>query len=78
MLMAAVRVRQIADAYDLPYDRGTVAQYGTTDLRDRYCQPLPPANGNPYGQAPFAGVYAWMLANPIRRGSEAGRGQGRR
>ena len=69
MIIAAVRIRQIADAFDLPYDRGTVAEYGTTELRDRYCKPLPPANGKPYGQAPFAGVYARMVASPITRES---------
>jgi hypothetical protein len=69
IMIGAVRTRQIADAYDLPYDRGTVAEYATTEMRDRYCAPLPPADGKPYGQAPFAGAYARMTANPIRRGA---------
>ena len=34
MIIAAVRIRQIADAYDLPYDRGTIAEYATTELRE--------------------------------------------
>ena len=70
MIIGAVRIRQIADAYDLPYDRGTVAEYATTEMRDRYCKALPPANGKPYGQAPFAEAYERMLANPITRESE--------
>jgi len=67
MLVGAVRMRQIADAYDLPYDRGTVGEYATTGLRDSYCAPIPPADGRSYGQAPFTNTYQRMIDNPITR-----------
>jgi hypothetical protein len=72
LLISSVRIRQIADAYGLPYDRGTVDEYAQTVLRDRYCTPLPPSDGKPYGQAPFSNTYQRMLDNPITRESESG------
>jgi hypothetical protein len=75
MLIGAVRMRQIADAYELPYDRGTVAEYATSNLRDHYCAPLPPPDGKSYGQAPFANSYERMMANPITRDNEAAIGK---
>ena len=69
MVLSAVRLRQIADAYDLPYDRGTVAQWANDSLARRYCAPIPPPNGKGYGQAPFSGSYRRVLQNPILRDS---------
>ena len=65
MLTASMRIHQIADAFDLPYDQGTVAEYASSKVPRRYCGPLPAATGKDYGQAPFADAYEHMLANPI-------------
>lgn len=69
MLLSALRLRQLADAYDLPYDRGTVAEWADDTLARRYCAPIPPANGKAYGQAPFSGAYRRVLLHPILRDS---------
>lgn len=69
MVLSAVRLRQIADAYDLPYDRDTVAEYTNDGLARRYCAPIPPPNGKGYGQAPLSGAYRRVLEHPILKDS---------
>jgi hypothetical protein len=75
MLMGSVRSRQMADAFDLPYDRGSFAEHADSSLPARYCSPLPPPDGKPYGQAPFEGIYERMLANPISKDRRSGAGR---
>jgi hypothetical protein len=65
MLIAAMRIHQIADAFDLPYDRNTVHEYASSATPASYCGPLPRANGRGYGQAPFANAYEQIKAHPI-------------
>jgi hypothetical protein len=72
IVIGAVRTRQRADAYDLPYDRNTVAEYAGDRLKARYCAPLPAPDGKPYGQAPFATAYERMLANPYSEHHRSG------
>lgn len=65
VIISVVRLRQIADAYDLPYDRATVAEIATDKLARQYCAPIGPATAKSYGAAPFAGVHRRLLERPI-------------
>jgi len=65
IVMSAQRLHQIADAYDLPYDRGTVAEYSRRDLGARYCAPIGPPGTAGYGAAPFARAYQSVRDKPI-------------
>ena len=67
MGMAAVRLAQVVDAYDLPVDRGDVVKYGGLPLSTYgFCQPLgavPPS----YEAAPLPFAVEHARANPITR-----------
>jgi hypothetical protein len=67
IVMSAERLRQMADAYDLPYDRNTVAEVVGDPVKLATCTPIQPHAGEAYGQAPFANVLRDVRANPILR-----------
>ena len=59
---------QMADAYDLPVNRETVAQFGAAPI-DRYCGPIRKAGGESYGEAPMGNMVDRVQKNPITRES---------
>jgi hypothetical protein len=65
---AGLRVRQVIDAWNLPYDRRIFDSYADVKPADvAICQPMggaPPAH---YGAAPFMGSLERIRANPITR-----------
>lgn len=63
-----VRMGQIAEAYDLPVSRATVAKYGNVAI-DRYCAPIGQPDGRGYGEATMRGIVALARENPITKGS---------
>lgn len=65
IVMSAERLHQVADAYDLPYDRNTVAENNQPGLAAIYCAPIGPAKGKGYGQAPFTGILQRVRRHPI-------------
>jgi hypothetical protein len=68
IIISALRMQQIADAYDLPYDRGTVREIATPGMANRFCAALPPpAPGERYGQAPFRESFRRVQEDPIRK-----------
>lgn len=70
IVLSAQRLHQIADAYDLPYDRGTVSETAKGDFAARYCAPIGPPGAAGYGSAPFARAYQRVRDNPILRGDQ--------
>lgn len=68
IVMSAERLHQVADAYDLPYDRNTVAEVVGDRTALIKCAPFKSPAGEGYGQAPFANVLGDVRANPIVKG----------
>lgn len=68
IVMSAERLRQIVDAYDLPYDRNTVAEVVGDRAARAKCTPTKAPAGETYGQAPFMDILRDVQANPILRG----------
>ena len=68
MAGSSLRMAQMADAYDLPMNRETVAQFGAAPI-DRYCGPIRKAGGESYGEAPMGNMVDRVQKNPITRES---------
>ena len=66
ILVGGLRVRQIAEAYNLPVSRGSVTEHSDGSLA-RYCGPIAPPAGEAYGSAPFASLGQSARDHPIRR-----------
>lgn len=65
--LLGVRMRQVADAYGLRYDREDVVEHRGKPEKLAICQPVttdPPAA---YGQAPLSGAIEKAIAEPIGR-----------
>lgn len=66
IVAASIRIQQSIDAFDLPVNRATIAQYGNAGIGS-FCAPIAPPNGKPYGQAPAADVVKRVIARPTTR-----------
>lgn len=64
--IAAARANQTIAAFDLPLNDETADEYARANAA-RYCSPIAPADGRPYGQAPQDSAVQRVLANPITR-----------
>jgi hypothetical protein len=62
----SVRIRQVADAFGLPYDAKDVAKYGSRPLSDyALCGPISKAIPTGYGVSPIDGAVDQARAHPI-------------
>lgn len=68
MAGSSLRMAQIADAYDLPVNHDTVAQYGSVPI-DRYCAPIRKPNGESYGEATMGEMVDRVQKHPITKES---------
>lgn len=65
---SAIRMDQIAVAFDLPVNRATVDQYGNGPIQ-RYCSPISAPAGQSYGEAPMKDMVERVSAHPITKDS---------
>jgi hypothetical protein len=65
---SSLRMTQLAEAYDLPVNRDTVAQWAKTPI-DRYCAPIAKPNGESYGESTMGDMFARVQKHPITRES---------
>jgi hypothetical protein len=68
MTGSSLRMGQIAEAYDLPVNRATVAEYGNAPI-DRYCGPIGNPDSDRYGQSTMPQMVDRIRKHPVTKES---------
>lgn len=68
MVLDAVRLQQIVDAYQLPYDQAAMREFSDRPVsKKEICQPIDSAIPATYGQSPFRATLDRALNAPVKR-----------